>query len=449
MKTNKKTQKKLWVLLAAAMAMAAMPAANAALLAIGPVDPANGFPASVMDSTGLAVDMPTPVIGDGFTPPTMIFAPPDAGNAFSTTLGFDGEAFYAYADSVFDTATMGTFTAVFGVEATFEGGVAINGTQVVMSRNRFRLRNATVAGDYTITHPFGTKVVTVTQADIDAGNGLNFTEDITLWHLGATVTLVGNYDSFLKATTLAVGVDPAAWIGDGATIGTVTGSPTDNNAIRIQGPPGSGLDMTVADQWLVSGHIATAAPPPPAPPAVIISPAPGATLTEPPTTFVLGPGPVNNTQQAVWVGTTAGGHELAAEYVPNSCFTVPLPTDGQTIHVRVWSQVNGVWSSDGDFTYTAMAAAPSVLLHPVPGATLVGAEQQFICDTGVGVDPKDHAIWVGSTPDGFDIAAFFVKGCGKRVTVPTDGRTLYVKVWSLVNGTWMSNSYQFTAPVAP
>ncbi|MBI5686302.1 MAG: hypothetical protein HZC54_14610, partial [Verrucomicrobia bacterium] len=266
-----------------------------------------------------------------------------------------------------------------------------------------------------------------------------------LWTLGATVTLNGNYNTFLKATTLALGVDPALWIGDGATIGTVTGSPTGFNAVRVTGP---GIDVTSDNQWLVSGHIAQAAPPPPAT-GLVLTPAIGSTLTAPTTTFILGPGPAGNTQQAVWVGSTVGAFDLAALFVPNSSFTVTLPTDGRTIHMRVWSQVNGVWAADGDVTFTAMTAAPSALLSPSPLVPMTGAVQNFVFNTGAAVKDEDHAIWVGSAPDGFDIGAYFVKGHGQRVTVPTDGRAIHVKIWSKVNGTWTGQNYQFTAPVAP
>ncbi|MBI5683439.1 MAG: hypothetical protein HZC54_00030 [Verrucomicrobia bacterium] len=434
------------MLLAAAITMAAAPVADAAIAAIGPVNPANGFPATVTDTAGVALNLPVPVIGNGLVAPTMIFGPPDPANAFSRAIGFDQEAFYYFAREVFDTP-MGRAECSFGVEAAFINGATLNGQQMVFSRIRLRLNTATVPGNYTVTHPYGTTVIPVTALDIQRNRGMNFTQDVILWQLGATVTLAANVGPFLRPTTMALGVDPAAWFGDGVTLGTVTGSPTGFNGIRIVGPPGSGLDVTVSDQWQVSGHRA-AAPPPPAGP-VILSPAIGSALTAATTTFVLGPGPAGTTQQAVWIGSTAGAFDLAALFVPNNSFTVTLPTDGRVIFVRVWAQVGGVWSPIGDVTFNAMVGTPSALVAPNPAVPMVGAVQNFVWDRGVGVALADHAIWVGSTPNGFDIAALFVNGLGQRVTVPTDGRQLFVKIWSKVGGTWVSNSYQFTAPSAP
>ncbi|MBI5683434.1 MAG: hypothetical protein HZC54_00005, partial [Verrucomicrobia bacterium] len=95
MKTDGKTQKKAWVLLAAAMAMAVAPAAQAQLGAFGAVNATSGYPATVTDSTGLVLDLPAPVLGDGLNPPTMIFDPPGVG-ALEQAIGFATEAFYAY-----------------------------------------------------------------------------------------------------------------------------------------------------------------------------------------------------------------------------------------------------------------------------------------------------------------------------------------------------------------
>ncbi|MDP2045423.1 MAG: hypothetical protein Q8L00_04335, partial [Deltaproteobacteria bacterium] len=62
---------------------------------------------------------------------------------------------------------------------------------------------------------------------------------------------------FLRATTMAGGVDPAQWIGDGVTATTVTGGVNDFNLFRIEGPDigGLGVNSVETDQFTVSGHI--------------------------------------------------------------------------------------------------------------------------------------------------------------------------------------------------
>ena len=62
---------------------------------------------------------------------------------------------------------------------------------------------------------------------------------------------------FLRATTMAAGVDPAQWIGDGVTVSTITGGFNGVNIFRIEGPDigGVGVDFIESDQFTVSGHI--------------------------------------------------------------------------------------------------------------------------------------------------------------------------------------------------
>src|SRR5205807_4888925 len=58
-----------------------------------------------------------------------------------------------------------------------------------------------------------------------------------------------------------------------------------------------------------------------------------------------------------------------------------------------------------------------------------------------------YILLVGSSPGGGDIA-FMNAGTATSATVnniPTDGRTIYVTLYSQVNNSWTSNSYAYTA----
>jgi hypothetical protein len=117
--------------------------------------------------------------------------------------------------------------------------------------------------------------------------------------------------------------------------------------------------------------------------------------------------------------------------------------------VRLWSWINGAWLSN-DYTYTAYTAAGSekaVMQSPAPGTTLAGAATKLSWSSGVGV--ASWALWIGSNPDTYDVYAGWEPGLWRALMLPTDGRTLYVTLWSFLNGVWQPNAYTYTAFTAP
>ncbi|MCX7826020.1 MAG: hypothetical protein N2689_10735, partial [Verrucomicrobiae bacterium] len=96
-------------------------------------------------------------------------------------------------------------------------------------------------------------------------------------------------------------------------------------------------------------------------------------------------------------------------------------------------------------TYTAFTqpTANAAMLAPAPGSTLTGSATTFIWDTGVGV--SGYALWVGSSPLSYDIYQGIQSGQSRTLTLPTDGRTIHVTLWSWINGSWQPNAYSYTA----
>ncbi|HEY5910444.1 MAG TPA: hypothetical protein VJA21_07545 [Verrucomicrobiae bacterium] len=245
-------------LIAACLTFAAAPPARAVLAQVGPVNSVSGFPMWYRDGNGIMLDLPVPPVGDGVNAPTMIYFPPSA-SAFSQAIGWESEAFYWMGRAILNTRN-GKATATFGLEAGFTTGVAIPGNQMCFSRIRLKCP-AKVAGQYQFLHPWGSATIQVSSADIQAGKGIFYTEDIGLVPGGFTDALNGTVGPFLKAVTLAPGVDPAVWYGDGATTTKVTGSPIGFNQVKIVGPAGVDMDgkgnnFVVTDQFTVSGHVA-------------------------------------------------------------------------------------------------------------------------------------------------------------------------------------------------
>lgn len=180
--------------------------------------------------------------------------------------------------------------------------------------------------------------------------------------------------------------------------------------------------------------------------ALLVSPAQASTLTS--ATLALqwvgGPGCA---QYAVWVGSAYNGFDLGAAFfdknTTNATFTVP--TDGGPVYVTVWSLINGAFQRDDHFFITQRGTGnqPARLTTPATiGSTLTGQTQNFVWDSGTGV--TQFALWVGSAPDSFDIYAG-IEGLStsKTVTLPTDGRRIFVTVHSLIGGVFQSNSYFF------
>ncbi len=236
------------------------------VLQMGPIDPRSvyqgnpnsGFPTYYQDDQGTRVGL-LPISGDGLNAPTQIFDNANLANPYSVFLGFGSEAFYYIASATFNTS-LGGAVAVFGVEAAFAVGPAIPGDEMVFTRLRFRAP-VPAAGTYTLQHPWGTKTFDVTTADVAAG-GISFVADI-----GSPRDFLVAGSSYLgRFVRQAVPPPPAGWVGDGATTATVTGSPTNFNAIRLTGPvgvnlDGSGNNFVQTDQFTVSGRLFTALTP--------------------------------------------------------------------------------------------------------------------------------------------------------------------------------------------
>ena len=151
---------------------------------------------------------------------------------------------------------------------------------------------------------------------------------------------------------------------------------------------------------------------------------------------------------ALWVGSSSGTYDLyASDEGMNYSETLNLPTDGRTIYVRLWSMFNGTWSQYNDYTYTSTIATGSKakLTSHAPGATLTAASTTFTWDAGIGAE--EYVLWIGSSPGTYDLyAASESLRTTQSVTLPVDGRPIYVRLWSKFNGTWTQyNAYTFTA----
>ena len=128
-----------------------------------------------------------------------------------------------------------------------------------------------------------------------------------------------------------------------------------------------------------------------------------------------------------------------------------LPTNGTPVYATLYSQVNGVWLSNA-YTYTAFGAtggAIATLTSPTPnGSTLPGSSVTFSWQAGTDT-ASNYWIDVGSSVGGNQYEqSGELPTSTTSVTVknlPLNGSEVYVTLYSLVNGVWLNNRYNFNA----
>src|SRR6267378_3941457 len=89
-------------------------------------------------------------------------------------------------------------------------------------------------------------------------------------------------------------------------------------------------------------------------------------------------------------------------------------------------------------------AGAAVMLNPPPGSTFTSSSVTFQWSAG---SATGYVLFVGSSPGGADIyfsnvvhvLSITVNG------IPTDGRNIYVRLYSQVNNSWVFNSYTYKA----
>jgi hypothetical protein len=131
---------------------------------------------------------------------------------------------------------------------------------------------------------------------------------------------------------------------------TVSGLPTDGStvSVRLWSHLPAGWEWTGYTYTAVSSGGGSITPAP----AQMTTPAPSSTLTSSTVTFQW-TGGTGVSQYWFEVGTTANPQQFYAQGLNSLSATVSgLPTDGSTVNVRLWSQINGVWQWT-PYTYTA------------------------------------------------------------------------------------------------
>ncbi len=198
-------------------------------------------------------------------------------------------------------------------------------------------------------------------------------------------------------------------------------------------------------------------------PATMEAPTSGSVLSSTPT-FTWNPAtPASELgQYALWIGSTLGAYDLFDQYPPpsqTSATAASLPNNGSTVYVRLWSSLNGTWHYN-DYTYTTCTEGTggctagdqkATMQSPNPGSVLSSTPTFTWNPATPASDITQYALWIGSTPGAYDILDQYLppsQTSGTAASLPNNGSTVYVRLWSYLLGAWYYNDYTYTSCTA-
>ena len=215
---------------------------------------------------------------------------------------------------------------------------------------------------------------------------------------------------------------------------TFTNMPVNGETIYVR------LITSTGGKWISNDYTYTAATT-----AAMTAPASGSTFAGPSVTFDWTTA-VNATGYYLWIGSTgAGSNNLynSAEKTVTSYTFNSLPTNGETIYVRLTTNFNGIWAHT-DYTYTAATAA--AITSPTGGSTFTGASVTF--DWTTIASATGYYLWIGST----GVGSNDIYNSAEKTVItytfprmPTNGETVYVRLITNYSGTWVHNDYTYKA----
>lgn len=243
------------------------------LAAVGPLDPANGYPQYFQDKTGLALQQCL----DNTTPGDLCgVAVSDIPNPVAPVVfpdNFPSEFFYMLASARITIPPGaappptggggkggggggGRLTLTMALEGAFGGpGLVASGQQIGFARFRVRVTGGLVPGaSYRITWPYGVKTFVASSTGT-----INFTDDqgcgLAPCDFEAILSST-NVGPFLAWDSTAPAAPPG-FLGDPNVDHPITGSPFGTNFVRIEGPNvgGAGINSLSTNLFSVTGKI--------------------------------------------------------------------------------------------------------------------------------------------------------------------------------------------------
>jgi hypothetical protein len=179
--------------------------------------------------------------------------------------------------------------------------------------------------------------------------------------------------------------------------------------------------------------------------ANLTSPAPGSLLMNSSVKFTWSAG-VGVAQYDLHLSAVAaGGYDLySSGHVTRTSMTVSgLPTNGKPIFARLYSFINGV-TFYNDYTFSTGSLAS--LTSPAPSSTLTSTTVLFKWTAGIGVTQYDLHLSAVAAGDSELYSSGRVTRTSTTVYgLPTNGKTIYARLYSVINGVTFYNDYTYTA----
>ncbi len=267
------------------------------------------------------------------------------------------------------------------------------------------------------------------------------------WLPGASVvfqwTGMGNFSgcSLSVSGIRAGGTDIFTGALGAGTSQLVTNLPLDGRLIYVR------IGSTAGFGWLYVDYVYCAAL---LTAGTMISPANGSTLPGSTVAFQWSAG-VGVSQYWLYVSKVApGGGDLdSINAGSQTVLTLTnLPLDGSTIYVRLSSLIGGNWRY-ADYTFTAVGLPVAAMITPANGSTLPGSTATFQWSSGVGV--SEYWLYVSNAAPGGQEIYSGSQGTNTSKTftgLPTDGSTIYIRLWSKIGAAWKFLDYSYKCAAA-
>lgn len=271
-------------------------------------------------------------------------------------------------------------------------------------------------------------------------------------------TLTGDTITFSwSANTVPV---TAWWLYVGAAIGTRyiydSGALGTATSTVVSGLPINGSTVYVRLWYVTTGawqyidyqYTARAAGAP-----YLASPVPGSTLSSAQHTFQWSANGSTVTNWWLYVGNAVGTaylHDSGPLGSVLSTVVNNLPIDGRTLYIRLWYYQSAAWQYI-DYQANARPAGTPSIVTPAPNSTFSGNSVTFtwIAD---GNAVTNWWLYIGSAIGMRYIHDSGALGTATSTTVnglPTNGQTVYVRLWYYKAGAWLYTDHQFTAATSP
>lgn len=142
----------------------------------------------------------------------------------------------------------------------------------------------------------------------------------------------------------------------------------------------------------------------------------------------------------LWVGTSPGSSNIVdSGATQNTSWPIPAEPIGRTLYARIYTEINGQWNTYTEVSAT-VAYSPAVLSNPVPGQDSPNEDTSRPVTWAPVSGASAYYLWIGTSPgadDVLDSGALPVSQTSFPLPTLPAGGQLWVRLWTLADGTWI------------